>query len=311
MESRGGSSTSRRRPSPSSPRSGRGSSRSRSSGDGTARTGLTLADLRDLAERHGIRPTKALGQHFLADPNLARAIVADAGVKAGDRILEIGAGLGSLTVPLSAAGAHVLAVELDRALVPALEEVVAGLDVRVVTADAVAADWASLLEDGPWSMVSNLPYNVAVPVVMRLLEEAPGVDPLVVMVQREVGERLAAGPGEDAYGSVSARVAYRANASLVRRVPPPVFWPRPTVESVIVRLDRRPPPVETPAAELFRVIEEGFAQRRKTMRNALVRLGLSADEAAAALADCGLEPNVRAEDLGLDAFDCLTRSVAR
>jgi 16S rRNA (adenine1518-N6/adenine1519-N6)-dimethyltransferase len=231
-------------------------------------------------------------------------------VEPGDQVLEVGAGLGSLTVALAAAGASVVAVELDRGMVPALLEVTAPLEVRVEQADAVTADWAAMLGDGSWKMVSNLPYNVAVPVVMRLLAEAPRVDPLVVMVQREVGERLAAGPGEAAYGSVSARVAYRTRASLVRRVPPNVFWPRPTVESVIVRLDRRPPPVSSPPESLFRVIEEGFAQRRKTMRNALVRLGLSGERAVRALADCGLPPNVRAEDLGLDAFDCLAKSVA-
>ena len=235
--------------------------------------------------------------------------MADAGVSEGDRVLEIGAGLGSLTVALAAAGASVLAVELDRALLPPLREVAERLGVRVVAADAVTADWGGLLGDGAWKMVSNLPYNVAVPVVMRLLEEAPAVDPLVVMVQREVGERLAASPGEEAYGSVSARVAYRATASVMRRVPPNVFWPRPAVESVVVRLDRRPPPVDAPPDELFPLIEEGFRQRRKTMRNALVRLGLTAQAAETALTDCGLDPNVRAEALGLDAFACLAAKV--
>ena len=211
---------------------------------------------------------------------------------------------------LAAAEAEVLAIELDRALVTALREVAEPLGVRVAVADAMKADWAAVLGRGRWTMVSNLPYNVAVPVVMRLLEEAPEVDPLVVMVQREVGERLAAGPGEETYGSVSARVAYRANARLVRRVPASVFWPRPRVESVIVRLDRRPPPVNVSAERLFPVIEEGFAQRRKTMRNALVRLGLSALEAADALEACGVPPSARAEDLGLDAFACLAERVS-
>jgi len=220
-------------------------------------------------------------------------------------VLEVGAGLGALTVALAAAGAHVLAVELDRGMVPALQEVVEGLDVDVVRADATTADWRALLGTERWAMVSNLPYNVAVPIVMRLLEVAPNVDPLVVMVQREVGERLAAGPREEAYGSVSARVAYRAAAALVRRVPARVFWPPPKVGSVIVRLDRRPPPVDADPERLFPVIEAGFAQRRKTMRNALVRLGLTAAEAAAALEACALDPNARAEALGLPEFACL------
>ena len=305
-ESPDASSTSRKRRSSASPRRARASSPSTSAG---SRSSLSLADLRDLAERHGVRPTKALGQNFLADPNLARAIAAEAGLGQGDRVLEIGAGLGALTVALAATGAEVLAVELDRGIMPALREVAEPLGVRVEHADAMTADWALLAGGGRWACVSNLPYNVAVPVVMRLLEEAPNVDPLVVMVQREVGERLAAGAGEAGYGSVSARVAYRARARVVRRVPATVFWPRPRVESVVVRLDRHPPPVAVPPERLFPVIEAGFAQRRKTMRNALVRLGLPPAEAAAALAGCGVDANVRAEELGLEAFACLAERV--
>jgi 16S rRNA (adenine1518-N6/adenine1519-N6)-dimethyltransferase len=203
-------------------------------------------------------------------------------------------------VALAGAGAEVLAVELDRALVPALEEVVDGLPVRVVRADALTADWPAVLGEEPWRMASNLPYNVAVPVVMGLLERAPTVDPMLVMVQREVGERLAAGPGEEAYGAVSLRVAYRARVELLRRVPPKVFWPEPQVESVVIRLTRRPPPVDTPQDVLFRLIEEGFAQRRKTMANALVRLGHSRHRATEALRRSGLPERVRAEDLGLE-----------
>jgi 16S rRNA (adenine1518-N6/adenine1519-N6)-dimethyltransferase len=203
-------------------------------------------------------------------------------------------------VALAGAGAEVLAVEKDRALLPALEEVVAGLPVRVVRADAVDADWPAILGEGPWRMASNLPYNVAVPVVMGLLERAPGVDPMLVMVQREVGERLAAGPGEDAFGAVSLRVAYRAAVEVVRRVSPSVFWPEPQVESVVVRLTRGPPPVATRREVLFRLIEEGFAQRRKTMANALVRLGYPRELATGALREAGLDERVRAEQLGLE-----------
>jgi 16S rRNA (adenine1518-N6/adenine1519-N6)-dimethyltransferase len=257
-----------------------------------------------------VRPSTAFGQNFLVDPNLARAIVSLAGVGPGDRVVEVGAGLGSLTVALAEAGAEVLAVEVDRAVVAALSEVV-GEDprVRVLHEDALRVVWEAVLGDGPWRMVSNLPYNVAVPVVMRMLEEAPQVLEFLVMVQREVGERLAAGPGDEQYGAVSARVAYRADARVVRRVPPTVFWPEPKVESVIVRLRRRDPPVPTTPGVLFRVIDEGFAQRRKTMRNALVRLGLPAGEAAAALERCGLDRSVRAERLGLEEFACLAEAL--
>src|SRR5919106_6205950 len=182
-----GSSTSPTTPTPGSPPWDRERSRFASPG-----SGLSLSALFTLTRRHGIRPRKSLGQHFLADPNVARAIARDAGAGPGERFLEVGAGLGSLTVALAGAGAEVLAVEADTRLIPALEEAVQGLEVRVAHADALEADWQELLGDGPWRMASNLPYNVAVPVLLRLLEEAPTVDPFLVMVQREVGERLAA-----------------------------------------------------------------------------------------------------------------------
>ncbi len=267
--------------------------------------------MRTLADRYQIRPSKTLGQHFLVDPNLARAIVADAGVRAGDRVVEVGAGLGSLTVALAAGGAEVFAVEFDRTLLPALTEVVAPWPrVQVVGADAMRFDWARRLPGSGWKMVSNLPYNIAVPLVVEMLEGVPAVESFLVMVQREVGERLAAGPGDEAYGAVSVRVAYRAQAALLRRVPPSVFWPRPKVGSVLVRLDRREhPPVDVDAERLFRVVDAGFAERRKTMRNALRRLGLSAEAAASALARCGLEPDVRAETLSLDDFARLAEVV--
>src|SRR5438093_10627415 len=157
--------------------------------------------LAELAARHGLRPAKARGQHFLADPNLARRIAALTEAGPGDRVLEIGAGLGSLTVALADRGAEVLAVEVDRGVATALEEVVGGRrNVRIVVGDALRLDWAELLGDGPWAMASNLPYNVAVPIVVRLLEAAPSIRVHVVMVQREVGERLAAGPGSSASG---------------------------------------------------------------------------------------------------------------
>lgn len=230
-------------------------------------------------------------------------------MRPGERVVEVGAGLGSLTVALAAAGAEVLAIELDRALLPALEEVTAGLGVRVVGTDALRAEWPDLLPGAGWKMVSNLPYNVAVPLVLEMLQRAPSVERYLVMVQREVGERLAAGPGEDAYGAVSVRVAYRALARVLRRVPPTVFWPEPAVESVLVELVPRDPPVAAAPHRLFRVVDEGFAQRRKTMRNALVRLGLSPAEAADALSRCALDPRIRAEDLGLAEFACLAEAI--
>ena len=254
-----------------------------------------------------------MGQHFLIEPRLAERIVQLAEIGPGDRVVEVGAGLGSLTVALAAAGGLVVAVELDRTLTPALMEAVERFrDVRIESLDAVSADWAAMLpEPGPWKLVANLPYNVAVPVVMGVLEREPRVERLLVMVQREVGERLAASPGDEHFGAVSLRVAYRAEAKVVRRVPRTVFWPQPNVESVLVSMVRRPPPVEVDEAELWRVVRVAFEQRRKTMRGALLRLGLAPDRALRILASCGVEPLERPERLGLEAFACLAREIAR
>jgi len=225
-------------------------------------------------------------------------------------VLEVGAGLGSLTVALAATGAEVLAVEVDPDLVPALREVVAPFPrVRVEVGDALRMDWASILGTARWKMASNLPYNVAVPLVVDLLDGVPAIESYVVMVQREVGERLAAAPGEEGYGAVSVRVAYRAKAEVLRRVPPSVFWPRPKVESVLLRLTPRTPPVAVPPERLFRVVEEGFAERRKTMRNALRRLGLSMAEAEEMMARCGIDPRARAETLSLEEFAGLAEAI--
>jgi 16S rRNA (adenine1518-N6/adenine1519-N6)-dimethyltransferase len=267
--------------------------------------------LRALAERHGIRPRRSLGQHFLIDPNLARAIAADAGVGPDDRVVEIGAGLGSLTRALAETGAEVLAIEVDPALIPALEGSVAdGERVRVHRADAMAFGWLDLLDHGPWVLAGNLPYNVATPLVLETLERAPQIRRLVVMVQREVGERLVASPGTDAYGVPSLRVSFRARGTVVRRVPPEVFWPRPKVASVVVRLDRlERPPLDVDEDRLWRLVDAAFAERRKTMRNALRRLGVDRDRAGALLEAAGIDAAARAETLGLEDFGRLAATV--
>lgn len=228
-------------------------------------------------------------------------------------MVEVGPGLGSLTVALAEAGARVLAVDIDPALLPALEEVTSPYaGVRVVIADALRADWESLLRgESRWSLVANLPYNVAVPVVMRLLDEQPVIQRQLVMVQREVGERLAAGPRHPQYGAVSVKVAYRADARVVRRVPRSVFWPQPNVDSVLVEMVRRPPRFDVDEGHLFGVITCAFAERRKTMRAALIRLGLEPRQAEAVLAACGIERRSRPEELGLDEFACLAATTQR
>ncbi|HZD66846.1 MAG TPA: 16S rRNA (adenine(1518)-N(6)/adenine(1519)-N(6))-dimethyltransferase RsmA [Acidimicrobiales bacterium] len=259
--------------------------------------------VRRLLAAHGVRPSPALGQHFLTDPNTARRVARLAGVGAGDQVVEIGAGLGSLTVALAATGAGVMAVEVDRHLVPVLREVVAASPgVTVVEGDALAMDWGRVLgAGGPWVLVANLPYNVATPLVVRLLEEVPAIARMLVMVQAEVGERLAAGPGEEAYGAVSVKVAYWGTARVVGRVPPTVFLPRPRVESALVAIERHRAPAIPPEVvgyeRLARVVRAGFGQRRKTLRRALRGV---VDEAAFAAA--GVPPSARAEELDLTAW---------
>jgi 16S rRNA (adenine1518-N6/adenine1519-N6)-dimethyltransferase len=240
-------------------------------------------------------------------------------------VVEIGAGFGSLTVAMAAAGAEVLAVEVDRGIARALEEVTASVaSVRVLHADAMKLDWKTELGEagehggddrdagdrGTWTLCANLPYNIAVPLVLDTLAGAPAIDRWVVMVQREVGERLVALPGDEHFGAVSLRVAYGASASLIRRVPAAVFWPRPKVDSVVVRLDRvAVPPVEVDERSLWRVVDEAFAERRKTMRNALRRLGLDADKSDEVLASAEVAPNARAEELDLSAFAAIAERV--
>ena len=272
--------------------------------------GLGAAATRDLARRHGVRPSRALGQHFLIDPNLARAIAKDAEIGRGDRVVEVGAGLGSLTVALAATGADVLAIEFDRALVPALREVVEGSDrVRLLQGDASSMDWAATLGAGPWTMCANLPYNIAVSLVERLLEEATGVRLFVVMVQREVAQRLIARPGEEGFGPLSLRVAYHAEVRFLRHVPADVFWPRPKVGSAVVRLERRPDPaVDVDPTRLWRVVVAGFGGRRKTMRAALRRIAAEPD---AVLGSARVDPAARAELLSLEDFARIAEALPR
>ncbi len=283
------------------------------------------ADIHDLLEANDLRPSRALGQNFVADGNTVRRIVKLAGVTEGRRVVEIGAGLGSLTLALAEAGADVTAVEIDRHVLPVLRTQVEPLGVRVVEADALVLDWSELLSEGgaaghdqePWALVANLPYNVAVPLVIRVLEEAPDVSSLLVMVQREVGERLAASAGQEAYGAVSVKVAYWATAKVVGRVPASVFIPRPRVESVLVRLDRHPGvvpsrpgrgreggapvgPGDPTYDRLFAVVRGGFAHRRKMLRRSLD--GLVTPEAFEVT---GVRATDRAEDLSLGQWERL------
>ncbi|MFZ4810539.1 MAG: 16S rRNA (adenine(1518)-N(6)/adenine(1519)-N(6))-dimethyltransferase RsmA, partial [Ilumatobacteraceae bacterium] len=192
-------------------------------------TVLNRPDVTRLLADHGLAPRRSLGQNFVADPNTVRRIARLANVGIGDRVLEIGAGLGSLTLALAETGAQIRAVEVDRGIVPVLRAVVADVpNVEVIEGDAMSLDWGTVLAgEAPWVLVANLPYNVATPLVCDLLDDVPAIGRIVVMVQREVADRFAASPRTAAYGAVSVKVAYHATAKVVGTVPASVFVPRP------------------------------------------------------------------------------------
>lgn len=259
---------------------------------------LTRRDVVALLEAHGLAPSRALGQNFVVDPNTVRKVVDLARVGPGDPVVEIGAGLGSLTLALADAGAEVTAIEIDRHLVPVLRDVV-GDRARVVEGDARTLDWDDLLAGHPrWSLVANLPYNIATPLVADLLDDVPAIASMLVMVQKEAADRLAAGPGSKTYGIPSVKVAYWATAEVVAKVGPNVFLPRPNVDSALVRIVRRPSPAVTADPDrLFALVRAGFGQRRKMLRRSLSGL---VDASAFAAAD--VAPESRAEDLDIEAW---------
>jgi 16S rRNA (adenine1518-N6/adenine1519-N6)-dimethyltransferase len=245
-----------------------------------------------LLAAHGVRPSKDLGQHFLVDPNLVRKIVIAAEVGPGDRVLEIGAGAGTLTRGLAAAGAKVLAYEVDVRLRPVLEEALAGIPgVEVRYADAALIDPAGLAGE-QWVVVANLPYHIGTPLLLRLLREAPDVSRFVVMLQREAVERLAAAPGSRVYGLPSVVAQLHGTVKVAFRVPPTVFLPPPPVESAVAVIRRRPADPSTERA--ISLAATAFGQRRKMLRRSLAPV---LADPAAVLAAAGLEATRRAEDL--------------
>jgi len=253
-----------------------------------------------LLREHGIAPSRALGQNFLVDPNTARRIARLAGVGPGDRVVEVGPGLGSLTLALLDAGANVRAVELDRRLAAVLADVTEGR-CEIIVGDALEVDLAALCDAPGTKVVANLPYNVAVPIVVRFLEEAPNAASQFVMVQAEVAQRLAAAPGDAAYGAVSVKVAYHAAASLAGKVPRTVFLPEPNVDSMLASIVRRDhvavDPADVAEARLFEVVRSAFAHRRKMLRRSLD--GIVAPEA---YERAGVAPTQRPEELDVAAF---------
>jgi 16S rRNA (adenine1518-N6/adenine1519-N6)-dimethyltransferase len=272
---------------------------------------LGPAEIRTLAEELGVRPTKTLGQNFVHDPNTVRRIARLAGVGPGDLVAEIGPGLGSLTLALLDTGADVVAVEIDPVLAGVLVKTVgerapdAVHRLRVITADAltVTADQLGGVGGEPSALVANLPYNVAVPVLLTLLERVSGLRSGLVMVQAEVADRLAAGPGEPAYGIPSVKAAWYADVRRAGSVPRQVFWPVPKVESGLVSFSRREPPATTASrAQVFSCIDAAFAQRRKTLRAALAGWAGSPAAAETLLRAAGVDPSARGERLSVHEF---------
>jgi 16S rRNA (adenine1518-N6/adenine1519-N6)-dimethyltransferase len=269
---------------------------------------LTPTEVRDLLDRYGLAPRKRAGQNFVVDPNTVRRIVAAAELGPDDVVLEVGPGLGSLTVALADVVRRVVAVEIDAGLVGALREVLAdATNVEVVHADALRIDLGALVDGGPARLVANLPYHVATAVVVEAMTSGAFADAFV-MVQREVGERWAARPGDRAHAAVSIKLALVAEVEVVLAVPRTVFLPVPNVDSVMVRLVRRPDALGPQEyARVAAVVERAFSSRRKALRNALARPGLDVEAACRA---AGVDPGARAERLDAPAFVRLSAALA-
>jgi 16S rRNA (adenine1518-N6/adenine1519-N6)-dimethyltransferase len=262
------------------------------------------SDIGALLHEHGLAPRRDLGQNFVVDANTVRKIARLAELGPTDHVVEIGAGLGSLTLALAETGASITAIEVDHGIAAALRTVVADLpNVTVVEDDALKIDWKALLSSSPrWVLVANLPYNVATPLVCDLLDYVPQVERMLVMVQREVAERLCAAAGTGAYGAVSVKVAYWATARIVATVPASVFVPRPKVESALADIRRRPSPaVDVSSESLFQLVRTAFGQRRKMLRRSL------ADVVEAGVFDAaGIDSRRRPEELDIAEWGALT-----
>ncbi len=277
---------------------------------------LGPAEVRLLADRLGVRPTKQRGQNFVIDPNTVRRIVRTSAVDAEDVVLEVGPGLGSLTLALLGTGARVVAVELDAVLARALPATIAAYApdqadrFRVVEGDALRI--TEVPGPPPTALVANLPYNVSVPVLLHLMALLPSLRHGLVLVQAEVADRLAAPPGSRTYGVPSVKAAWFADVRRAGSVGRNVFWPMPNVDSGLVAWTHRDPPaVSATREDVFRVVDAAFAQRRKTLRSTLKQLAGSAEAAEAALAHAGVDPMARGESIGVEQFALIAEGLTR
>ncbi len=273
---------------------------------------LGSADVRLLADRFGIRPTKRQGQNFVIDPNTVRRIVSAARVTPGESVIEVGPGLGSLTLGLLAAGAAVTAVEIDGRLAAGLRDTVADYaPAQVAALTVVHGDvLGSRIESAPTALVANLPYNVAVPVLLHLWETLPSLRRCLVMVQLEVADRLAASPGSRVYGVPSVKAAWYGDVRTAGQVGRAVFWPAPHVDSALVAMERREPPTSSAGRErVFEVVDAAFGQRRKMLRSSLAAL-TAPHRAADVLRAAGVDPTARAERLTIGDFANIADALA-
>ena len=277
---------------------------------------LGAAEVRTLAARLDLHPTKQRGQNFVIDPNTVRRIVRESGITADDVVLEVGPGLGSLTLALLEVAGRVVAIELDEKLAGLLPETISTFapgqadHFEVVLADALRVD--AVPGPPPTALVANLPYNVSVPVLLHLLALLPSLRHGLVMVQAEVADRLAAAPGSKVYGVPSVKAAWYADVRRAGAVGRNVFWPAPNVDSGLVAWTHRDPPaVDATREEVFRVVDAAFAQRRKTLRSTLKQLAGSAEAAEAALAHAGVDPMARGEALGVEQFARIAEGLGR
>ena len=276
---------------------------------------LGAAQIREIAAGLGMRPTKQWGQNFVVDANTVKRIVRIAGVGPGDSVVEVGPGLGSLTLALLPEVGHVTAVEVDPTLAEALpgtvERLAPAYADRLTLVHADAMQVRELPDPQPTALVANLPYNVSVPVVLTFLESFPTLERVLVMVQLEVAERLAATPGSKAYGVPSVKAAWYAAVRLAGTVPRSVFWPVPNVDSGLVALERREPPrTDATRRDTFTCVDAAFAQRRKTLRAALAGWAGSAARAEECLRAAGVDPRTRGEQLRIEEFAAIASARA-
>lgn len=287
--------------------------------DGDSRGLLGPAEVRERAERLGVSPTKKLGQNFVIDPNTVRKIVRLSGVETGDHVIEIGPGLGSLTLGLTEAGASVTAIEIDDRLAAELPHTLTALQpdaqrqLRVIRCDALEVTADQILGPDappPKRLVANLPYNVSVPILMHLLELAPSLQAGLVMVQAEVGHRIAAAPGSKEYGAPSAKAAWHGDWSIAGTVSRRIFWPVPGVDSVLVRYERRSGALgsEAERSATFALVNAAFAQRRKMLRQSLQAVIGPLDATVAAVEAAGLDATARAEQLSITDYLAIARA---